>query len=185
MDLQMLYAYAPHLPLNELPAHRFLKSIHNITIERGWLQLVLRWGRNVKTFWHVGDGIYNPSNPQHFELVQWLWPMLIQCELDMLKECLNSHIVRCDLKKKLPSGTSLDIAYDLFACYGGDQCLQPVDCTVVDALMKDLGGEDLIWFVAPEYAERANHVLAEIGYCVEDLSFHNIWNVFSMMLPLM
>ncbi|OSX64400.1 hypothetical protein POSPLADRAFT_1045457 [Postia placenta MAD-698-R-SB12] len=80
------------------------------------------------------------------ELVQWLWPMLIQCELDMLKECLNSHIVRCDLKKKLPSGTSLDIAYDLFACYGGDQCLQPVDCTVVDALMKDLGGEDLIWF---------------------------------------
>lgn len=111
--------------------------------------------------------------------------MLIQCELDMLKERLNSHIVRRDLKKKLPSGTSPDIAYDLFACYGGDQCLQPVDCTVVDALMKDLGGEDLIRFVAPEYAERANHVLAEIGYCVEDLSFHNIWNVFSTMLPLM
>jgi hypothetical protein len=57
--------FAPHLGLDELPAHRFLKSVHNITIERGWLRLRLQWGDNVRIFWDAGAGIYNASNPNH------------------------------------------------------------------------------------------------------------------------
>jgi hypothetical protein len=56
-------AFAPHLEIDELPAHRFIQSIHNITIERGWLRLRLQWGDNVKVFWEVGAGIYNESDP--------------------------------------------------------------------------------------------------------------------------
>jgi hypothetical protein len=45
-------------------AHRFLKSIYNITVERGWLRLRLSWGDNVKVFWEAGAGIYNASIPK-------------------------------------------------------------------------------------------------------------------------
>ena len=53
-----------HLSLEELPAHVFLQSIHNITIERGWLRLRLHWGENVKVFWDAGSNLHNPSDPK-------------------------------------------------------------------------------------------------------------------------
>ena len=56
-------AFAPHLDIDELLAHIFMKSIRNITIEHGWLQLQLQWSDNMKVFWDVGAGIYNPSDP--------------------------------------------------------------------------------------------------------------------------
>ena len=34
--------FSPHLDGDELAAHMFLKSIDNITIERGWLRLRLQ-----------------------------------------------------------------------------------------------------------------------------------------------
>src|SRR5277367_4262970 len=51
------------LSLDELPAHRFLRSIHNITIERGWFRLRLQWGDNIKVFYHAGVHVYNSSDP--------------------------------------------------------------------------------------------------------------------------
>jgi hypothetical protein len=57
--------FADHLSITEIPAHLFFKSIHNITIERGWLRLRLQWGDNVKVFWEAGADIYVESNPDH------------------------------------------------------------------------------------------------------------------------
>lgn len=50
----------------ELPAHVYLRSIHNIAIERSWLRLRLDWGDNVVLFFNKGieDGLYNPNDPQ-------------------------------------------------------------------------------------------------------------------------
>ncbi len=56
--------FSPDLDPNEHPVHRFLKSVHNITVEKGWLQLRVKWGDNVKIYWEAGQGIYNPSDPQ-------------------------------------------------------------------------------------------------------------------------
>jgi len=117
------------------------------------------------------------------ELVQWLWPTLIQQELNELRERLNNHVVRFDKEKKMPSGTSPAIAYQLHEEFGGENCLQAVDVTVVQELMKDLGGEELIQFVPPEYAARARVVFASLE--IGKLSFSNIWEVFRAMLPLM
>jgi len=52
---------------DEIPAHRFLKSIYNITIERGWSQLKIQFCDNVKIFWERGevDGVYNPNSKEH------------------------------------------------------------------------------------------------------------------------
>ncbi|KIJ42543.1 hypothetical protein M422DRAFT_254322 [Sphaerobolus stellatus SS14] len=55
-------AFSPEL--EGLPVHRFLQSIHNTTIERGWLQLRLQWGDNVKVVWEEGRDIYDASDEQ-------------------------------------------------------------------------------------------------------------------------
>ncbi len=59
--------YAGELPIDELPAHVFVKSIRNITIERGWYRLWINFDNNVKSFFFQGEdqGIYNKMNPQH------------------------------------------------------------------------------------------------------------------------
>ncbi|KIJ48438.1 hypothetical protein M422DRAFT_247775 [Sphaerobolus stellatus SS14] len=66
--------FSPELVDGEIPAHRFLRSVTNITIERGWLQLRLQWGDNVKVYWEAGHGIYNEADVQQRALVDWLWP---------------------------------------------------------------------------------------------------------------
>lgn len=44
-----------------MPAHRFLKSVHNIVIERGWLRLRARWGDNIYLEYKKGidAGVYD------------------------------------------------------------------------------------------------------------------------------
>ncbi|GJJ07921.1 hypothetical protein Clacol_002127 [Clathrus columnatus] len=164
------------------PAHRFLRSVNNITIEQGWLQLRLQWGDNVKIYWEAGEGIYHPQDPKHFELVQWLWPKLINQELDELRDRLNNHRVCKDRTKISPSGTTPHIALSLYKEYNAEWMLQHVDCNVVQDLMEELGGADLVHFVSVGYAERAEVVYSGLG--ISKLSFHNVWEIFRAMLPL-
>ena len=56
-------AFSPDLPVTVLPAHLFVKSIHNTTIKRGWLRMRLQWGDNVIIFWEAGHELYNPTDP--------------------------------------------------------------------------------------------------------------------------
>ena len=57
----------PDFDIQELPAHVYLRSIHNISIERSWLRLRLDWGDNAVIVFEKGidEGIYNPDNTQH------------------------------------------------------------------------------------------------------------------------
>ncbi len=47
--------------------HRYLKSIHNIVIEKGWWRLHTHWGDNIVAFFEKGvqDGIYDIDTPGH------------------------------------------------------------------------------------------------------------------------
>jgi hypothetical protein len=112
-----------------------------------------------------------------------LWPTLIQQELDTLKDRFNNHVVRKDRNKKLPSGVAPNIAFILHENYGSEDCLQLVNRDIVWGLMQDIGGEDLIRFVSVEYAAIARTAFESLGH--EKLSFHNIWTVFTLMMPLM
>ncbi|KIK77459.1 hypothetical protein PAXRUDRAFT_166785 [Paxillus rubicundulus Ve08.2h10] len=174
--------FSLHLSTDELPAHYFMRSVNNITIERGWLQLCLQWGNNVKVFWEVGHEMYNDMDPCQSELVQWLWGKLIQQELDQFMDHFNNHIHH-DKNKKLPSGVSPDAAFALYDQYGGEDCLQKVDREVVRELMEDIGGVDLIHFVDTGYDVHAQAVFDSLD-CTA-LTLQNVWAVFSAMLPLM
>jgi hypothetical protein len=48
-------------------------------------------------------------------------------------------------------------------------------------LMEEIGGEELIRFVSIDYAEQAQTVFNTLG--VPKLTFDNIWEVFSTMIP--
>lgn len=117
------------------------------------------------------------------ELVQWLWPKLIQQELDRLKSKFNHHRVRWDEHKINPSGDTPHMIYKAVEEYGGIDCLQKVDGDVIQKLMDDLESEDLLQFVTPEFAGKAQEVYDNIG--VKKLTFQNVWRVFSHMLPIL
>ncbi|TFK51655.1 hypothetical protein OE88DRAFT_1628795 [Heliocybe sulcata] len=178
-------AFAPELPISELPAHRFLKSIHNTPMERGWLRLRLQWGDNVKVFWEAGAHLYNSDDPRqrYVELVHWLWPTLIQKELDYLRKRLNGHKIRYDKNKILPSGASPNTMMKLHTRYGGEDGLIPVDLGLIGQLKEELGGPGLTQFVDTPYAERALEVFQSLN--VEKLTFQNVWEVYKAMMPLM
>lgn len=48
--------FSPDLPIDEVPAHRFLKGTHNTT-KRGWLRLHPGWGDDIKASWEEGSEI--------------------------------------------------------------------------------------------------------------------------------
>jgi len=117
------------------------------------------------------------------ELVQWLWPKLIQQELNKFRCDMNDHKVRSDKAKLLPSGVSLNIAFSLCEKYGGENCLQKVDVSVVQRLMEKIGGEELIQFVTLEYGAIVQAVYNGLG--IESLTFDNVWIVFHSLLSRM
>jgi hypothetical protein len=108
--------------------------------------------------------------------------VVIQKELNDLKDRFNNHTVRRDRNKLIPSGVAPSIAYSLCEQYGGEGCLQPVDKAVIRRLMEELGGEDLIRFVPVEYAEKAQSIFDTLG--IKDLTLQNVWHIFKVMLPL-
>ena len=58
--------FHPDFDVHELPAHVYMRSVHDISIERSWLRLRLDWGDNAVIVFEKGkdEGIYNPDNPQ-------------------------------------------------------------------------------------------------------------------------
>ncbi|KAF8224364.1 hypothetical protein L208DRAFT_1381107 [Tricholoma matsutake] len=62
--------FYPEYDLEELPAHIYHQSVHNISIEQQWLRLRMDWGNTVILDFNKGimDGLYNSQNPQQYWL---------------------------------------------------------------------------------------------------------------------
>lgn len=59
--------------------------------------------------------------------------------------------------------------------------MQPVDPDIVQNLMDEIGGEDLIRFVSVAYAARAQEVFDALD--MPKITFENVWEIFQKMLP--
>lgn len=178
--------YHPEYDSAELPAHVYLRSVHNISIERSWLRLRLDWGDNMVAFFYKGidDGMYNPDDPDQYELCQWLWPKLLRLELDNFMNFRNIAKMRKDKTKPGPSGMSRNEAFSLPGSWGGRNCLLPLDDLLVIREIKDsMGGDGILEFVSEDFAERCEQVYEELG--IQKLNGENVWHVFEAMLPLL
>lgn len=86
------------------------------------------------------------------ELARWLWPKLLQKELDAFMDFRNGVRMRKDKKKPGPSGMSRREAFTFPEKWGGQNLLLPIPVEAVRELKEQLGGEALIQFVSEEYA---------------------------------
>ena len=55
------------IDLSEFPAYNYLRSVHNIAVERSWQRLRLDIGDNAVIFFNKGieDGVYNSDDDKH------------------------------------------------------------------------------------------------------------------------
>jgi len=173
------------IDINEFPAYNYLRSVHNISSERSWLRLRLDFGDNAVLFFHKGieDGVYNSNDVNHYELCQWLWPRLLQKELDTFMEFRNGCMMRKDKEKPGPSGMSRNQAFSLHETWGGRDCLLKIqDLSVIENVKEELGGATLISFSTPEFSMCSQEAYNSLA--IVDLTFENVWAVFTAMLPL-
>ncbi|KAG6915401.1 hypothetical protein DXG01_011655 [Tephrocybe rancida] len=158
----------PEYDPQELPAHVYLKSVHNISVE------LFETGAT--------EHDYNDQDPQQFELCQWLWSRLLRKTLKEFMEYRNAYRSQLDSKKHGPSGMSCNTALSLPHKWGGKNYLLPVDMNLVRELKEALGGKALLNFVSNEFAETCQAAYDSLH--VEDLMLENVWYVFKDMLPL-
>jgi len=114
----------------------------------------------------------------------WLWPPLMQRELDKFCDEANNKRTRRQKKKLLPSGVSPNIAYTFPERYGGVPCLQPVDIEIVKEMLRDMQAEmDYLtdWGVPKEFSDRAAHALKILR--VKEITLQNVWLVFAALIP--
>ncbi|TFY75926.1 hypothetical protein EWM64_g8088 [Hericium alpestre] len=173
-----------HPEYQGLAPHVYLRSVHNITIERSWLRLRLDWGDTAVYFFNKGieEGRYDDQDPDQHELCQWLWSKLLRQELQHVVDMRNSQRMRKDRTKFGPSGMSRNEAFSLPQDWGGRNCLLPIDVNIIRDLKQELGGDQLLDFTSAEFSARAQ--VAYDSLQITKLTFQNAWDVFNAMLPL-
>ncbi|KAJ6520574.1 hypothetical protein DFH09DRAFT_1505134 [Mycena vulgaris] len=179
--------FHPELAEAGVQAHTYLRSVHNISVERTWLRLRLDFGDTAVLNFNQGvaDGKYDSNDADQYELCQWLWPRLIQKELDNWARLRNGIPIRKQTGKAGPSGVkamSRNDAFTMLDSWGGINCLQKVDVDVIRQMKMDMGGDELIAFTTSEFAARAQVVFDSLGPVI--LTPANVWDVFVAMLPL-
>jgi len=148
---------------SEKPVHLFLQSVRHIPIERSWLDLRKSFGDDFIHFWGEGSCSFDEQNPTHQLLIRWLWPPVIQHELDKFRMQENSRKVRKQHSAVLPSGTLPNTAYDLPEGFGGRDCLQHIDRDFVQ-----------------EFAERADAARQACSF--RKITISNVWLAFHAIL---
>ncbi|KAJ3746753.1 hypothetical protein DFH05DRAFT_1534510 [Lentinula detonsa] len=171
-----LEAYAPNINSDKYPAAVHLKSVHNTPIEGLWHWFTDTMGFNLKEELRQGykDGIFYPGSQPHVDLFNWLWPQIIQKELDIFTAYWNNHRIRYQAEKPNASGTTPSNAFALPKSVSAqaEQCGIVIDKFVVDALRKEIP-------VSREEAMRAKAIYRQIGS--PQLKAAVGWSIFTAM----
>ncbi|KAI0788957.1 hypothetical protein BC629DRAFT_1440149 [Irpex lacteus] len=98
--------FAPGLDVETVPNFVALTSINNIPIEGGWHQLRKAIGETLYSHVIKGktDGLFNPNSDIHINLFNWIWPPVVQAELDKFRDDWNMRQIRKQANSSFPSG---------------------------------------------------------------------------------
>lgn len=66
---------------------------------------------------------------------------------------MNTPHVRFDAQKLLPSGCSPNESWENPSKFGGKDCLIPISVDLIDGMIQELGGEELLQFVSREWSD--------------------------------
>ncbi|KAJ7156781.1 hypothetical protein C8R46DRAFT_1004518 [Mycena filopes] len=188
--------YAPNIDLVRYPACVCLSSTNNTPIEGLWHWFQDQCGKNLQLYLQItmgrNEGIFNPNNPIHVLLFNWIWPPIVQGELDHFKgeldhftERWNSHVIRRQRNKLMPSGVSPNELYAHPEFYGGRCFAIPVPQAAVSAFRDSLplSREDALSWVPADFDALAAQVydLLDSPVC----SAETAWDLFSKMASVM
>ncbi|KAJ7123036.1 hypothetical protein C8R44DRAFT_831485 [Mycena epipterygia] len=180
-------AYAPAIDQTRYPACVALKSTNNTPIENLWHWFQDQCGKNLFLQITKGhdEGIFNPNNQIHVHLFNWIWPPIVQGELDHFTEHWNSHVIRCQRNKLMPSGVSPNELYAHPEYYGGRRFAIPVPQATIDAFCDSirLTREAALSWVPAEFDSIASQVYELLGSPV--CSAETAWDLFSKMASVM
>ncbi|RDB26566.1 hypothetical protein Hypma_005671 [Hypsizygus marmoreus] len=178
--------YAPDICLNRYPAFVALTSTNNTPIEGLWHWFQDHYGKNL--FLHVtrgkDEGIFNPNNPIHVHLFNWIWPPIIQGELDHFTNWWNMHRIRKQNTKNMPSGSTPNAVFTSPEHYCGRRFSIPIPREATRAMRTTIATsyEDALAWVPPEFDELANLAYKELGS--PECSAETAWELFRSMAAL-
>ena len=119
--------------------------------------------------------------------MNWLWPPLIQRELDRFRDDANSTRLRKQKNNALPSGVSPDLAYTFPERFGGADCLKVVDVSLIREMLDsdELQEERRLasdWGVPDQFARKAERAMQTLRIQQPEVTLQNIWITFSAVL---
>ncbi|KAJ7156233.1 hypothetical protein C8R46DRAFT_429357 [Mycena filopes] len=179
-------AFAAGIHPEVYPEHAFVKSVHNTIIEAFWRWLHQKLGFNLKDHILRGqvDHIFNSNVPFHRHLFNWIFPPLVQAELDEFRVYWNQHKIRSQHLKNMPSGHVPADVLEHPEFYGGINCRIEVPRETVhllrELLTEEVGPREqhLAW-VTPEFSDIADAVHEALGRPY--ITLQNSWTIFSQM----
>ncbi|KAJ7512411.1 hypothetical protein B0H11DRAFT_1698749 [Mycena galericulata] len=179
-------AFAPDIDLEVYPATACIKSVHNTIIEAFWRWLRIKCGINVRE--HVLRGktehIFDANVAFHRDLFNWIFPPLVQAELDDFRTYWNQHKIRPQAEKSMPSGHVPADALEHPEFWGGINCLIKVPKeTFKDLrafLTEEVGSrEEHLQWVTDDFAAMAENIHKSLG--LPKITLENSWEVFRKM----
>ncbi|KIO15506.1 hypothetical protein M407DRAFT_247215, partial [Tulasnella calospora MUT 4182] len=178
---------APDVDREKYPPHKFIKSVHNTVIEGFWSWFRKKCGKSIKSAITRGrdEGRFNPNNPLHIEVFYYIFPPLLQQELDTFRLYWNYHEIRAQPEKQMPSKHIPIDAFESPARYGGIDCRIPVPPEMTADLRAKLemevgSRESNLEFLSLEVRRRLGEVYAALGS--PELDFDTCWDVFTSMV---
>ncbi|KAF7302852.1 hypothetical protein MKEN_01247400 [Mycena kentingensis (nom. inval.)] len=178
--------YAPGIDPDIHPSHACVKSIHNTIIEAFWRWLKMKRGLTLREHILRGklENIFSPMTLYHKHLFNWIFPPLVQAELDDFRNYWNHHQIRFQREKIMPSGHVPRDAALHPAHYGGIDCFIRVPASTVselrEVLTEEVGPREqhLAWVTA-EFDEFAVAVYESLGK--PKITLESSWSVFARM----
>ncbi|KAF8519694.1 hypothetical protein JB92DRAFT_3112223 [Gautieria morchelliformis] len=181
-----LAAMQTALCVETLPPHRFVKSVHNITRERGWRPLWHKDLKNVLLAWREGqlEVGYIDSNPTHRMMGVWLWAQVVQSHLDNARQLNGVHRVRRQDHVLLPTGGRVEDFYNNPEKYGGENILIPVDEDTISQLLAEHVPQRLFQFGTDESHALATELFTQVGSpALTSLNAWEVWHAMMAKLP--
>ncbi|KAH8796254.1 hypothetical protein DL96DRAFT_1721903 [Flagelloscypha sp. PMI_526] len=183
-NLRQLFASNIDMILH--PPMRNLSSTQNTPIEGCWLWLRQKKGHSQKRFIREGyeRGVFNSDKVTHCHLFHWIFPPLVQHDLNDFQEEWRMHKIRTQGEKLMPSGHRPGDAMENPGQYGGCDCRIPVSQDVIDELrlfVSEIMGpreQFLSWFPAA-FDDMAKDVYEHIGS--PPITWENSWSIFEKM----
>jgi hypothetical protein len=160
------------IPLASYPAHIYTTSTHNIVIERTWWQWLKTKGHWLKAKLSTEQSImFNREHPLHMALFELIFFPLVRAEMDQWILDHNTHRVRKQKHKVLPSGGQRNQFLDEPETWGEINSLIPIPLEYIQPLKDTLIQEndavdDLINLIGPQIDS------------TQEVNWSNAWSIF-------